>query len=233
MIATVMRTILARGEWEVRHSVTGEDAVEVAAAWSPTLILLDVDLPGINGFTVCSTVRAQDHGDKPLIVMVTANNDVPSKLMGFQVGADDYLVKPVDPAELLTRVTKLLDVREAQVRAIQQRRRDALNEIVATICHELNNPLTSVLGYLEMALQHHDAPAAMSEALADCRKDLLRVIDVVERLRRVEDRVVPYIGETTMIALDDEPTDVVPLPKAVAPVSDPDTDLTELDDFKL
>lgn len=233
MIATIMRAVLSRGGWEIRHAPTGEDGMAIAAEWSPSLILLDVDLPGINGFGVCSAVRSQDQGDKPLIVMVTANNDVPSKLMGFQVGADDYLVKPVDSEELFTRVTKLLDVREAQVRAIQQRRRDALNEIVATICHELNNPLTSVLGYLEMALQHDDAPKAMSDALSDCRKDLQRVIDVVERLRRVEDRVVPYIGETTMIALSDPPTDVVPVPPRAEPSSDPDADLKELDEFKL
>ena len=232
MIATIMRTVLARGGWEVRHTLTGEEAIEVARDWTPLLILLDVDLPGINGFGVCSAVRAQESGDKPLIVMVTANNDVPSKLMGFQVGADDYLVKPVDPQELLTRVTKLLDVREAQQRAIQQRRRDALNEIVATICHELNNPLTAVLGYLEMAIDQEGAPEALTGALSECKKDLMRVIDVVERLRRVEDRVVPYIGETTMIQLADEPERIKATPSP-EPASDPEADLKELERFEL
>lgn len=196
-----MRTVLSRGGWEIRHSVDGQDAVQVAAEWNPALILLDVELPGMNGFDVCSTVRATEQGETPLIVMVTASDDLPSKLMGFQVGADDYLIKPVDPQELFTRVTKLLGVREAQARTIKQRRRDAMNELIATICHEVNNPLTAVIGYLDMIVDDKELPPKLRRVLDGCRLDVLRVMDVVQRLKKVEDRVVPYIGDVTMIDL--------------------------------
>lgn len=223
-----MRTILSRGAWEVRHAATGEDAVAVAADWTPSLILLDVDLPGMNGFQVCSTVRATEQGDTPLIVMVTANDDVRSKLSGFQAGADDYLVKPVDPQELFTRVTKLMGVREAQARAIAQRRRDAMNEIVATICHELNSPLTGALGYLEMAMADAGTPASVGAWLEDCRRETLKVISIVQRLKQVEDRVVPYIGDVTMISLPEEP--VARRPPVVVDKVNPD-DPEGLDDY--
>ena len=200
-IAMVMRTVLSRGGWEIRHSVDGQDAVQVAAEWNPALILLDVELPSMNGFDVCSTVRATEQGETPLIVMVTASDDLPSKLMGFQVGADDYLIKPVDPQELLTRVTKLLGVREAQARTIKQRRRDAMNELIATICHEVNNPLTAVIGYLDMIVDDKELPPKLRRVIDGCRLDVLRVMDVVQCLKKVEDRVVPYIGDTTMIDL--------------------------------
>lgn len=211
LIATVLRAILSRGTWEVRHAATGEDAVAVAAAWNPSLILLDVDLPGMNGFEVCATVRATEQGDTPLIVMVTANDDVRSKLTGFQAGADDYLVKPVDPQELFTRVTKLMGAREAQARAIAQRRREAMNEIVATICHELNSPLTGALGYLEMAMADAKTPRSVAALLEDCRRETLKVISIVQRLKKVEDRVVPYIGNVTMISLPEDPAAQKPL----------------------
>lgn len=195
-----MRAVLARGGWELRHASTGEAALAIAAEWSPSLILLDVELPGMNGFSVCSTVRAAARGEHPLIVMVTSNDDVASKLTGFKVGADDYLVKPVDPQELLTRVTKLLGDREAQERAIKQRRREAMNELVATVCHEINNPLAAAVGYLEL-LQHNDLPADVREGLANTHAALMRVADVIARLKGIEDRPVPYLGEVAMLDL--------------------------------
>jgi DNA-binding response OmpR family regulator len=199
-IAAIMRAVLSRGGWELRHASTGEDALSVAAEWQPALILLDVELPGMNGFSVCSTVRASDRGEHPLIVMVTSNDDVASKLTGFKVGADDYLVKPVDPQELLTRVTKLLGDRQAQERAIKQRRREAMNELVATVCHEINNPLAAAVGYLEL-LQHQDLAADVREGLAHTHEALLRVADVLARLKGIEDRTVQYLGEVAMIDL--------------------------------
>jgi CheY-like chemotaxis protein len=208
LVATVMRVVLTRGGWDIRHAPTGEDALAMAPEWNPALILLDVDLPGINGFDVCRSVREAERGDAPLIVMVTSNDDVQSKLRGFRSGADDYLVKPLDHQELFTRVTKLLGDREAQAAAIAQRRRDAMNEIVATICHELNSPLTGALGYLELALSEAAADSPSADWLTDCRRELMKVIAVVQRLKQIEDRVVPYLGEVTMIELPKEQPNV-------------------------
>ncbi|MGE0444264.1 MAG: response regulator [Vicinamibacterales bacterium] len=199
-IAAIMRAVLARGGWELRHAATGEAALAIASEWHPALILLDVELPGMNGFSVCSTVRASDQGEHPLIVMVTSNDDVASKLTGFKVGADDYLVKPVDPQELLTRVSKLLGDREAQERAIKQRRREAMNELVATVCHEINNPLAAAVGYLEL-LEQRELPPDVREGLAGTHEALLRVADVIARLKGIEDRPVQYLGEVAMIDL--------------------------------
>jgi CheY-like chemotaxis protein len=227
LIAAVARTVLSRGGWEIRHSADGESGLRVALEWNPTLILLDVDLPGMNGFAVCSAVRASARGDEALIVMVTANDDLRSKLTGFQCGADDYLVKPLDPQELFTRVTKLLGAREAQERIIKQRRRDAMNEIVATICHELNQPLTGALGYLELALADPGMTPTIEDGLGDCRRELLRVINIVRRLKRVEDRVVPYLGDVTMIDLPDAPG----TSRDANGSEEPETDFHELDEF--
>jgi CheY-like chemotaxis protein len=175
---------------------------------------------------VCTQVRASEHGDEPLIVMVTANDDVPSKLKGFQCGADDYLVKPLDPQELLTRVGKLLGAREAQARTIKQRRQDAMNQIVATICHELNSPLTGALGYLELGLSDKQITSEIAAHLGNCRHELLRVINIIRRLKKVEDRVVPYLGDVTMIDLPDAG------PSAPAPATAGEVDdLAELDDL--
>ena len=199
-----MRSALSKGPWELRHIADGREAVDVALEWEPTLILLDVELPGMNGFVVCSTLRGSEKGDAPLIVMVTSHDDLSSKLLGFSVGADDYLIKPVDSQELYTRVSRLLGARAAQAREIKQRRRDAIHEVVTTICHELNSPLTAALGYLELVINDTNLTTQQHEDLETARTSLNRMIDIIERLRKVDDRVVTYVGETRMIDL---PTD--------------------------
>lgn len=201
LVTAVVRSALSRGDWEVRHCGDGKDAVAVAAEWLPDLLLLDVALPGMSGFDVCSAVRSADHGEEPLIVIVTAHDELSSKLTGFAVGADDYLVKPINPQELFTRVTKLLASRDAHARTIEQRRRDAIREVATTICHQVNSPLTVVVGYVDLLLHRSDLPAPVTEELVACRNELLRIVEILERLRVVEDRVVPYLGDATMIDL--------------------------------
>ena len=196
-----MRAVLAKGGWDIRHTADGRDAVRLAVEWEPALILLDVGLPGMDGFQVCSAVRASETGDAPLIVMVTSNDDLSSKLRGFAEGADDYLVKPIDPQELFTRVSRLMGARAARAREIAQRRRDAIHEIVTTICHELNSPLTAALGYLELAIKEPELLPQHREDLGSCRVALDRMIDIIERLRKVDDHVVPYVGDLRMIDL--------------------------------
>jgi DNA-binding response OmpR family regulator len=146
-------------------------------------------------------VRASEHGEEPLVVIVTAHDELSSKLTGFSVGADDYLVKPINPQELFTRVTKLLASRDAHARTVEQRRRDAIREVATTICHQVNSPLTVAVGYLDLLIHRRDLSTQVQGDLGECRAELLRIVEILERLRVVEDRVVPYLGDAKMIDL--------------------------------
>lgn len=205
-VTRIARAALSRGGWDIRHCADGLDAVRVASEWSPTLILLDVELPGLDGFEVCASVRASAQGEGPIVVMVTSNDDLASKLMGFAVGADDYLVKPVQAQELFSRVSRLMTSRDVYVRTIEQRRLDAIREIVTTICHRVNSPLAVVAGYVELLGNRSDLPGDAVEQLDACRGELQRITEILERLKAVDDKVVPYVGDARMIDLPDPPT---------------------------
>jgi DNA-binding response OmpR family regulator len=83
----------------------GDDAIKRISEEQPDLVILDISLPGANGFNVCRAVRKKFDG---LILMLTARDDDIDQIVGLEIGADDYVVKPVDPRVLLARVRSLL-----------------------------------------------------------------------------------------------------------------------------
>jgi two-component system alkaline phosphatase synthesis response regulator PhoP len=91
---------------EVMVSSTGEDGLRIANEQPFDLMILDVMLPGMNGFDLCRAVR--ERGFDGAILMLTARVDVEDRVEGLQTGADDYLIKPFDSKELLARVGALL-----------------------------------------------------------------------------------------------------------------------------
>ncbi len=99
---------LLRGEgYRVEIAIDGERGLECALGEdAPDLILLDVMLPGIDGFEVCRTLRRR--GMRVPVLMLTARGEIQDRVKGLRLGADDYLVKPFDPTELLARIEALL-----------------------------------------------------------------------------------------------------------------------------
>jgi len=104
--AATLRANLEREGYDVSVAATGAAGLEAARATSPDLVILDLMLPGMNGFTVLQRLRDEGH-DTPLLIM-TALGAEEEKLRGFGLGADDYIVKPCGLLEILARVRALL-----------------------------------------------------------------------------------------------------------------------------
>ena len=97
--------------WRVLWLRNGEEAVAELRRHPVRLIVLDVGLPGIDGFEVCRRVRAQSNVP---IVMLTARDEEPDRVVGFELGADDYVTKPFSPRELEARIRAILRRAEPQ-----------------------------------------------------------------------------------------------------------------------
>ena len=97
---------LKRNGYEVIEADNGELGVKLALKEKPAIIILDVMLPGIDGFNVCKIIRNED--EKVGIIMLTAKSQDLDKIMGLEYGADDYIIKPFNPMELLLRIKALL-----------------------------------------------------------------------------------------------------------------------------
>ena len=104
IVDVLRRTLRAEG-YEVRASGDGPEGLEVMKEFAPDLLVLDLGLPGMDGMEVCDRVR--ETSDIP-ILMLTARADAEDRVSGLDSGADDYLTKPFDRAELLARIRALL-----------------------------------------------------------------------------------------------------------------------------
>lgn len=105
----MMREILqAAGYSRIRNAQSGEQALEAVEREKPDLILLDVMLPGIDGFTVCRRLKSGPDTAHLPIIFITSLEDRPARLQGIEAGGDDFISKPVDGHELLARIRSLL-----------------------------------------------------------------------------------------------------------------------------
>lgn len=103
--ADVLDAYLKREGYEVQIAGDGISGLELALSWKPDLILLDVMLPGMRGTEVLTSLRRDSSTP---VIMVTAMGDVPDKIGALRVGADDYVVKPYNPGEVVARVQAVL-----------------------------------------------------------------------------------------------------------------------------
>jgi two-component system phosphate regulon response regulator PhoB len=99
---------LEREGFRCRTAATGPDAVQADRAHRPDLVVLDVMLPGLDGFEVCRRLRADPGTAGVPIIMLTAKSEEVDRVVGLELGADDYVVKPFSPKELVARVRAVL-----------------------------------------------------------------------------------------------------------------------------
>jgi DNA-binding response OmpR family regulator len=104
-IASFVKLYLEKAGFAVDRAGTGAEGVERARSGSPALILLDLNLPDIDGLEVCRRVRSSSQVP---ILMLTARDDDIDKIVGLEVGADDYVTKPFNPRELVARIKTIL-----------------------------------------------------------------------------------------------------------------------------
>ncbi|MEH2372117.1 sensor histidine kinase [Nostoc sp.] len=163
-----------------RVAVDGESAIAQAERNQPELILLDVQMPGIDGFETCYRLKANPVTQNIPIIFTTALADTESKTKGFSLGAVDYIPKPFAQEEVIARVRVHLQLKQltesleqqvsdrtkalqqAQVKLVQQEKLSTLGELVAGIGHEINNPINFISSNIS-PLQEHIA--AVTELL--------------------------------------------------------------------
>lgn len=104
-IAELISLYLMKECYDTRIENDGESALKAFESWQPNLILLDLMLPGIDGYQVCREIR---HTSDVPIIMLSAKGEIFDKVLGLELGADDYMIKPFDSKELVARVKAVL-----------------------------------------------------------------------------------------------------------------------------
>ncbi|WGV28855.1 hybrid sensor histidine kinase/response regulator [Halotia branconii] len=159
---SVLSEALASEGLRFRVAVDGESAIALTERNQPELILLDVQMPGIDGFETCCRLKANPVTENIPIIFTTALADTESKTKGFFLGAVDYIPKPFAQEEVIARVrvhlrlkqlTESLEqqisdrttaLQQAQVQLVQKEKLSTLGELIAGIAHEMNNPISFI-----------------------------------------------------------------------------------------
>ncbi len=184
----ILAGILKREGYVIADADSGERALELYPEFGPNLVLLDVMMPGIDGFETCRQLK-QRHGDKCApIIFITAKNDSDDVVAGLAAGGVDYLPKPFNAKEVLARVRSHLQNQllvAEQLRLVEQlsRANAAKNRFLGMAAHDLRNPLASIRGLaeflrdgtvgplsgeqLELVTTIHDASQSMLEMVND------------------------------------------------------------------
>lgn len=104
-IAELIALYLTKECYECKTVNNGEDAIKEMSAFAPNLVLLDLMLPGIDGYQVCREIRSSSNTP---IIMMSAKGEVFDKVLGLELGADDYIIKPFDTKEMIARIKAVL-----------------------------------------------------------------------------------------------------------------------------
>jgi two-component system, OmpR family, alkaline phosphatase synthesis response regulator PhoP len=140
-IIQLSRMYFERDGFRVQEIGDGEAALEAVTKYHPALIVLDVMLPKLDGFEVCRKLRAS--GDATPVIMLTARDEDIDKILGLELGADDYLTKPFNPRELIARVKAILRRSDGRKKAEGKpiHRGDLMVDPVSREAHVASQPL--------------------------------------------------------------------------------------------
>lgn len=193
-----------KADYAIKAATSSQEGLEIMRSPNrPDLVLLDIEMPHMDGIEFCKTIRNDAKLKEIPIIFVTANTDDQVLARAFEAGGNDYIRKPVNHVELVTRIKSVLAQQELlNAKRIEQKLTGAM-EMAGAVCHEMGQPLQSILTCTEVLLREFDE--------GDRRYDLLNLIadqcremaGINKRLKKITCySTKPYPGGTSIIDID-------------------------------
>jgi signal transduction histidine kinase len=169
----LLSEMLSKQGYSVRSAISGTAAFMAIRTKRPDLILLDINMPNLNGYEVCRQIKSSESTRDIPVLFLSANSEAIDKVRAFQIGCLDYITKPFQVEEVLARVNTHLTLSRTQSE-LQQARADALraleqekelnrlkSEFISLVTHDFHTPLVSIQGFVSLLRQKDaDLPAA-------------------------------------------------------------------------
>lgn len=165
----LLSKVLTDRGYAVRKALNGDRAIQSALTQAPDLILLDINMPDMDGYQVCEILKSKPETAEIPIIFISALDETIDKVKAFQIGGTDYITKPFEVEEILVRVKNQLTIRkmtqqlsqqvqqrtealeEAYLKLVQQEKMSELGLMIAGIAHEINNPLGFIISNIDHA----------------------------------------------------------------------------------
>jgi two-component system sensor histidine kinase/response regulator len=226
----VISNLLSAKNYVISFAINGEMALKIISKDPPELILMDVMMPGMNGFETCRELKKNPATENIPVIFVSANNDTENIVKGFEAGGVDYVGKPLVEREILARVELHLEVAElrdsleekvkirtkelesannqlTQSKEIVEASLRVKNDFFARVSHEFRTPLNAIIGFSELLQMNFENTLTENQTrdidnINDAGKTLLKMFENILKLTELES------GD---IDLDIEPVEILPL----------------------
>ena len=204
----ILQDRLQREGYIVLIAYDGKTAIDIARKDDPDIILLDVMMPGMSGFEVCSILSSDKKTKVIPVILVTALTEAEDLKEGFQAGAFDYIKKPFNRIELIARIKAAIRFRESQRVLLEYEKVKTFSATVSTANHEIKQPLTLInlstaainreLGRDEI---NKDAVKKKIGFIEDATRD---IISVLEQLSAIKTPVLTdWVNDVKLIDLSE------------------------------
>ena len=211
----LLEGIFRSAGYAVDKAHSGAEALDLVAASPPDLILLDVMMPGLSGHEVCVRIKSVGSTCSIPVVLVTALSAVEDKVEGLDIGADDFVSKPVNRVELLAKTRSLLRIKSlhdqiaSAKKELEHKNSELLkleelkDTLVQMVVHDLKNPLTAIMGNLGLILRTPEAPVQKIQqrariALESSRAMMRMTLDLLD-IGRMDERKMTIKSEKLAI----------------------------------
>jgi len=195
-------------EYEISVATAGPEALEIAVSKTeryraPDLILLDIMMPGMDGYEVCRTLRQHPQTRDIPVVFVTANTDDETLQQAFDAGGTDYVRKPVNQIELLARIKSALNQQELTRKLLEEEKLEGVLEMAGAICHELNQPMQSVMGFSQLLLDDMTEDDPKYEYIKIIKEQIDKMGRITKKLMRITRyETLDYIEDIKIIDIN-------------------------------
>ncbi len=189
-----LRAMLERAYYQVETAEGGDEALRILPDYKPDLVLLDIQMPVMDGLEVCRQIRERPNGDLLPVIFLTGDERPDIHSLAFQVKGDDFLRKPVLSAELVVRIRSLMRLKRLQAE-IQAERDNLLDlqkqreQLFEFIVHDLKNPLSAIQAGLQLLGDREEGaplPQAQLRRLRDTSQYMGRMIQDILDIGRAE-----------------------------------------------
>ncbi len=175
-----------KSDYEISFATNGQQALEIARSKNPPdLILLDIMMPGMDGYDVCRTLKADKVTQSIPVIFITAKSEEEDETKGLEIGAVDYITKPFCPAIVKVRVRTHLERKQAEEERVKREKLQGVLETAGAVCHELNQPMQAVFGCLDLLLMDITEDNPLYEDLKEIKGQIARMGEITNKLMKI------------------------------------------------
>ncbi len=207
-----LQQILSTQNYHIEQTDSGKSALALMEENVPDIILLDVVLPGQDGFEFCEKIKQTEKFERIPIIFISALDKPVDKIQGFNAGGSDYITKPFRRTEVLIRVKAYLKMRMMEKELLNKERQLGFSSLIVTLNHKINNALAGLPLWKEYAKERGDQNASAEEM--EILDSMMRQISyVIKLLRKITvlsqesnlDKIkyTEYVGKEMMLDIED------------------------------